>query len=262
MKNILILFALLSLILGTVGCTKEQKKNDANLTLVFRAHYDGQPLWWKKSLDYHDDITLEMDKIDFFLSNFYLLGPNQTQTKVLEVAYVEILDRQVDEASAQAGFEITLNNVPEGEYLGFGFHYGLSEDQNNQRPSDFSSNNPLGRASLYWDAWDGYIFSKFEGRFSNTSGITDRGFALHTGSLKDGSLTPAHTLFTAASPLFAKSGETLEIRLDIDAKKLFNQPEGKHVDLVTQNQSHSFTDAPFMISLLANLPLATEYLKK
>ncbi len=259
MKLPVVSFLLLVLFLGLNGCTKEEQK-DAQLKIIFTAHYDGEEMWWKKPLAYYDEITMEMDKIDFFLSDFYLKRPGKTPVKVLEVAYVEILDLQTNETTATKGFAITVDNLKEGEYTGFEFHYGISEDQNNQKPSDFSSSHPLGRSSLYWDAWDGYIFSKFEGRFSNASGITDRGFALHTGSLKDGSLKPEHTLFTSSHPLFAKGGETLEIQLSIDAKKLFNQPNGNYVDLVTQNQSHSFTDAPFMISLLENLPKATVHI--
>jgi cytochrome c peroxidase len=86
----------------------------------------------------------------------------------------------IDAASGRLG--VSLENVPEGDYRGLEFQFGLPEAVNHADPGRWPAGHPLNPLvnGLHWGWQGGYVFLALEGRWRNPAGgPEERGFSYH-----------------------------------------------------------------------------------
>ena len=146
--------------------------------------------------------TIDDSKTKILFSNFKLITSTGTEVTVKDVFLYK-----------------TLNNsfsfkMPDGNFTGFRFSYGLDSSVNNTNPMSYPASSPLSvETGLYWDMLK-YRFSVIEASIDNSPGKNqppNAPFSMHLGS---------DTLYTIInSTVIPFNGSTVNIELDLD--KLF-----------------------------------------
>jgi hypothetical protein len=120
----------------------------------------------------------------------------------------------------------SVENVKEGDYVGFGFCTGVHSALNTQNGAlaipawEYPASHPLSAAQdMYW-AWNpGYIFLKLEGRIDldgdGTFGGPGETFTIHTG------LDETFREHFRTGQVRIESGKTTQLHLTFDVSKLF-----------------------------------------
>ena len=95
------------------------------------------------------------------------------------------LDGQYGFIDAEQGkMNVTLRNVPEGDYVGLEFQLGLPAAVNHADPAQWPAGHPLNTIvnGLHWGWSGGYVFAAIEGRW-RAAGLAaakaERGFSYH-----------------------------------------------------------------------------------
>ena len=196
----------------------------SDVTLNFKANYDGELLLLEKEYMYAGDMPIKFSQFNFYIANVALLKQNGNEfdeTELLEIDFVDFPQNLNDSIGAAKGQTIQISNIPVGDYDGIKINFGVPADLNRTKPNDYSSENPLNMdGSHYWDGWSSYIFSKIEGKADmNFDGIyetnNDEGLTYHMGT------DDVYTTRTLFANLKLDESQTLELQLSVDLKKLF-----------------------------------------
>ncbi|MEQ1744763.1 MAG: MbnP family protein [Saprospiraceae bacterium] len=167
-------FALLTL----SGCLDEPAASD--VTITFKAVYDGQPLEKYKQYDY-DTYRVQFTRFNTFMANIGLISGNS----VLALSDIGWVDFTPDSAPTDKAVDVsaTFSGVPDGTYSGLHLGYGVPKALNALQPKDFAAGHPLSRENEFWLGWGSYIFNKIEGQVDlNNNGVFDGGLIYHCGS--------------------------------------------------------------------------------
>lgn len=158
------------------GCDDDK---EGSLVLQFRATYDGEPLTMLTDKTF-SGLPIRFGHLSMYVSDIQLLKEGGSEL----LSEVELVDLSYsDPVSANEGFSLQFNGIPEGNYNGLRFSIGVPADLNAMVPADFSSSHPLSRTGYYWQAWESYIFMKIEGNLDSAlPGSFETPFAYHTGS--------------------------------------------------------------------------------
>jgi hypothetical protein len=215
MKFQTILIALVALF-TVISCKKEDDPivpvvpATAELTITFKALYDGLPLQTNKSYDY-DTYKVQFSQFNTYLSDIKLLN-GTTETLLAESAFINFTpSAAADDKSVEVTLKVT---VPTGDYTGIKMGYGVKPSLNAKRPSDFPAGHPLAQEVEYWPGWKSYIFNKIEGQGdSNNDQVDDIFMIFHCGSDK------VYREASFAQNMSIKGNANLSVEFDL--KKVF-----------------------------------------
>jgi len=184
----------------------------SDLTITFKALYDGKPLEKYKLYGY-STYQVDFSRFNAFMANITLLNGTQELT----LSDIEWVDFTPDSAPTDTAVDVSivLKNVPDGNYTGIRLGYGVPPSLNAKQPKDFAPAHPLSRENEFWLGWGSYIFNKIEGRVDlNNNGVFDGGLIYHCGS------DAVYREYMFDLPISVKPGAA-EIVVEFDLKKLF-----------------------------------------
>ncbi len=237
--------AMLLALMTLGGCEDDGGVPGSHLTITFKAVYDGQPLEMYKNYDY-DTYRVFFTRFNTYLSEFYL----RKGTELIRISDNEWVDFTPTGASNLAlEVPVVIENVPEGDYTGIRFGYGVSPDLNAKQPKDFPAGHPLSLENEYWLGWKSYIFNKIEGKADlNNDGTPEGNLVYHCGS------DAVYRTGEFALPITIEPGAKLPVTFDL--KRLFDHagPAGGWLDLndpYNQLTSNETTDV-VIATLLMN----------
>lgn len=156
---------------------------EESISLRFNLTYDGEPLAMFTDVDYPDGRKMQFQRVSFYISGLEVSEKGQA-SPVADVDYVDMTASHSDPAEIIPTIvEYFAEDYPDYDQLSFTL--GLSEEQNNSVPADFSSNSALARNGEYWPSWNSYVFAKLEGNI-DLDGDGEYGageaFIFHLGS--------------------------------------------------------------------------------
>lgn len=207
MKKLLLLSTVLTALIMT-SCSEKQ----GDVSLNFKAEYDGQPLVMLDVLDYPSGGKFFVSRISYFLSDVKL-----GDEVLAETEYVDLSVSHSDLEKAKQGYSLSYKDVEARTYDTFSMSIGVNAENNAKSPGDFTSDNALSRQGEYWQAWGSYVFYKIEGMYdADGDGQYEQGVSLHVGgdevfnNLKVGPVTVSGDVET-------------EINIVLDLKDVFNK---------------------------------------
>lgn len=241
-----LLLLMLGFTLMMTSCSKDEEvPTSATLTVRYTLNYDGQPLVFNQNLAYGADF-IRMEKFAYFLTNLKIRN-GQDSIKLADLSFIDYTKSNQTLAQATAGLVLSIPNVKTGTYSSIEFGVGLPKDLNATKPADYTSANPLGDLSYYWAGWNGYIFSKMEGKYDSLStGTFTEGFTFHTGIDENYKIVKLNTPFTVDG-----NKTNNEVHVSLDVKKLFVK-NGSQIDVKVENSAHGPANAELIRSLTNN----------
>jgi len=235
---LLILFVGLALTISSCG-----KESGEDLNINVQLKYGAENLVLFSDIEYPDGTIIQITNLSFYISE--IVASNGAESEMVsEVEFWRFDGSHMNTESAKEGKDFTIENVELSDINSLDFNIGLTEEQNDGVPSDYSSDNPLSLSSEHWLSWDSYIFVKIEGFYdSDGDAEPDAGFLLHLGS--DPITTPV-----SLSNLSVDENNT--IKLQCDVKSIFDN--GTEVyDLLTTPRIHSLDQIDLALFLAGNL---------
>ncbi len=222
------LFFLLMLSAGVLftGCDDDDDNDvaNANVNLQFLATFDGEPLvMYDREYDYLEGMRVRFQLFQYYISDVQLVRQDgQGNTELVDidlVAYGEV----TTDAQAQEGIQISLTEVPPGEYSGIRMGLGVSQDLNATQPGDYAPGHPL--SGHYWSASTGYVFTKIEGNADlDGDGNFSEKLTFHIGT------NPAYREVSFNAPIAIGSGETVGMQFTVDVMDVLSDGQGQFVD--------------------------------
>ena len=156
-----------------------------------------------------------VDKLIYFLSDIVLHRADGVLFGLDAAWYNDVED--------PATLELTLDDVPAGDYTAISFTWGLDAEKNvpGALPDNPQNNN------MFWPAalGGGYHYSKCEGFYVNSQGA-QAGYATHTGRVRrDIDTEDHHHFFTVSLPISMQiDGDTWTLPIVMDLNQWYEQP--------------------------------------
>jgi len=177
------------------------------------------------------------------------------ETDLSEIQFIDLTKSHNSQADSEIGTAMSFSNVPVGTYNQLSFGVGVPVDLNKTNPSDYSTTHPLGadNSGEYWEAWDSYIFAKFEGQLdTNGDGFDgdDISFAYHTGGWPE-----LYEEVEFDNNLVLSAGETTDLVFELDIQQLFKQGQG---DLLPLSPHDPARQVPEMFVIMMNFQEALQ----
>ncbi len=249
MNRLLLLFLGFTILLSS--CTKEDPvPTDAILKVRFLLTYDGQPLVFNQNQAFSHGDFIRMTKFNFFLTGLKI-RTNGDSVKLAELSLVDFTQSNTSLAGASGGLILTVPAVKVGNYTSIEFGIGLPPGINATKPANYTSGNPLSDAGAYWPGWNGYIFSKMEGKYDSLStGGFGPGFTFHTGLDKNYRIVKLNK-----SLIIDGNAANNEVAISLDLKKLFVM-NGQPIDLFEVHEAHGPSNEVVIEALVENYKTA------
>jgi hypothetical protein len=208
-------FILLFLPLSFIACKKDdQPISTGKVTLQFSPVVDGQNL----VLDDQEFTNAAGNKYKVEKLKYYVSKLSFTKT---DGSKVEFPDGYflIEETGLSNRREITIENMPVGNYSSFSFAIGVDSARNfsTEMVGDLNPNNDMA-----WNWVSGYKFFMLEGKFTTAANATDA-MVFHIGgnrSYRTINLSTSSTGGLYAIQIKANSNTIIELNADIN--KLFN----------------------------------------
>ena len=232
--------------LVSFGCD-DNKVNNVDLNLNFKAVFDGQPLvMMAESYDYENGAKLKFQLFQYFISSVKLIQDDGTVgEEILDVDLINFESIQ-DFDGAEKGISLLLKEIPEGNYAGIQLGIGVNAVLNSTVPNDYQVDHPL--SGNYWEAASSYIFAKMEG-IADLDGdeVFEEKLTFHIGG----------------DPRFREVRYDQELKINsdlstlnflVDLKDVLVNESGEFVDFSQVTQIHNGTAATavFMMDNLSN----------
>ena len=226
------LFALASLTMVFTNCKEDDNEisGTGSITLEFDNRAGNEGLVLGKDYKNANGDTMNFSKFDYFLSNFVLVKTDGTEYTVPKDSCYFLCKHDNPDSR-----EITLHNIPAGDYKSVRFVIGVDSAKS---VSDISQRTGVldpaaGASGMYW-AWNsGYIFVKTEGTSPQApvnAGTGQRIFQYHTG-LFGGKDTPTLnnlktvTINTTDENAMVRSGNAApQFHIYVDLMQMFTSP--------------------------------------
>jgi hypothetical protein len=233
-------FILPLLVLGFMSCSDDDEKGD--LSLVFNTQYDGQELLMQTDYTYPSGGNIKFSRVSYYLDDLTIdEGDNNLEGGVIR--YLDFSDRSVaSDPIVEKSY--TFTDIEAGLYNDITFNVGVNSVDNAKTPADFDPSNPLSESAEYWGGWKSYVFAKFEGVYTPTTGDPIP-FALHLGG------DPALMNINLTKAINVKEDQSNKIEITLDVNKVFGSD--KIYDIVANPSLHSVTHEPFVLELARNL---------
>ena len=227
--------------------TNPEPEKTSDLVLNFEFKVGSQPLeLGTGEYIFANEDTVGIDKFKFILSNLTLNKVDQSQWKNEDGYYL------VKASNGSSNYQLTLENVPIGDYSSMEFHIGMDSAMN-FKPESF----PIlfQQEGMYWDWNTGYKFLVMEGRYISTSLSTPNntiGFITHIGDMINLNILS----FQFSQDLTITTGETRGLNFEIDLGKMYTNPNrlsfkevnnrnimgGPNAGLVSENYAEGMID--------------------
>ncbi len=187
---------------------------EESIMLRFNLEYNDEPLVMFSDVDYPDGRKMQFQRISFFISGVNV-SENGSATEVSDVDFIDMTSSHSNAADIQPTIvEYFSDDYPDFDSINLTL--GLSEEQNNSTPADFSSNSPLARSGEYWPSWNSYVFVKLEGNI-DLDGDGEYGggeaFIFHLGSTE--------TARDISLPVASTQQEIIDFSIDVE--KIFQR---------------------------------------
>jgi hypothetical protein len=234
-KNIL---SLTFVALALVACKEDTIENpiikDTSLNVKVRLLNNGAPYSLSSTFQNTDGVTLRVDVLKFYLSNFNLVNANNEKTELFNLAFFEFGTKDT---------LISIPNPPEGVYHSIETSVGVparmngTDNPNNEfNVGQFPPEHPLSTTrGMYWNWQTAYRFVILEGR----SNANNTGAQLLTNLVYHPGTNPAFRTTTIPLNSFTvEPNAANQILLTIDIQDILF-PEGNEMDLQNENISHT-----------------------
>lgn len=173
------------------------------------------------------------DSVSFHTLNFLLSGIRLIDKDNKEVSIFSGDAFFVDFSNASS-LNISIDEIPTGEYKSIRFGIGVPASINDRTPSQFPATSPLGDVGNYWAAWDSYIFSRVEGTLD-----TSRTSASTLPYLYHGGANSMYRERTIEREFSIVDGSATSLLLTLQAREIFYPTGGDAIDIRALNVSHS-----------------------
>ena len=200
----------LLLLLALTSCRDDDDVDapltETDLTLDFRAEYDGQPLGIQRdAYAYPTGDTLKVLLFQYYVSDLELLpAGGATPVRLADIDLLRWMSAS-DSATQTRTFQ-----VPEGNYVGMRFRLGVKPELNAQDPSNFAADYVLNEAE-FWGPTTRYVFAKIEANADlEGNGLYDTGLTYHMGS------DSLYTTITFNQQFRVQAGQTPQLTVVAD----------------------------------------------
>lgn len=156
-------FTLFVLTLLLWNCSEEASIEKADITLTFKGVYEGTPLTMlSDAYAYEDGMNLKFQLIQYYLSDLTLSQKNTVDGvhKLVDIASINFGEMYTENLALE-GLQITIPDIPVGNYDELQYGLGVTPDLNATSPADYEIGHPL--SDNYWSWAMGYVFFKIEG---------------------------------------------------------------------------------------------------
>lgn len=227
-------FLLLIPLLSSFSKCKDDVTPSGILALNIKAQFNGQPLVVNQVYDYNGK-KLRITKLSFYMSSTSIQPANtETAATVTPILKADFSDFDT-EVKAQSGVIFNLK-YNQNTYLKLNTNIGINSELNAKKPKDFENTNPLSNAGDYWDSWNSYIFTKFEGSLDKDGdGKFETGITIHTGG------NEVYQPLSFTKNFTITEGVTTSLSFYLNVNQLIDG-----VDLATVNSTHQTGDLPTM----------------
>jgi hypothetical protein len=232
-SSIFLLFSVFGLSLAIVSCSETNTPVDptakGSITIEFDNVAGNQDLvlntgTYKNSTGE----SFSVSKLDYFVSNIMLSrADGSTYTVPKDSSYFLIIESNAESQ------EVTLNNVPVGEYTGLQFIVGVDSlksvsDISQRKGVLDTGSGPTNDEAMYWDWNPGYIFLKLEGT-SAVSTSSNGKFYYHIGGFGGRTSKTLNNIRTVKVDFAGKKAVVTkelhpEVHLLADVIKVFDGP--------------------------------------
>jgi hypothetical protein len=234
------------LFIGFLFSACNDKDTTGNLDLNFIAEYDGEPFIVLEKYDYTDEVSLQFQRFNFYISDIALIDEQGDATTLLDIEFVDF-DAIDTEEEAQSGVVIQIGEVPTGNYKSIQIGLGVPSDLNATQESDYSDSHPLGRDSHYWSAWNSYIFTMINGKTdTDGDGIHDDGSILyHCGS------DETYRMKTMTVPIDITEDATTTLRFKVNLYQILKDGDGM-IDVEAHPDTHDISNLELANKIMDN----------
>jgi hypothetical protein len=205
-----------------------------SLTIEFENIANGESLTFDKEYTNAAGEKMKFSRFDYYISNIVLWKTDGTSYTVpRDSSYFLIKD------NGTINSEITLNNIPFGDYNKFSFVIGVDSLKNTEpasaRVGDLNTGN-----GMYWSWNSGYIFLKTEGTVQDSIA-----FKHHIGLQKN----VKNLTFTSNTSAKVSGSVRPTMHFEVDLEKMYNGTE--KIDAVA---NRTIMVTPFASNVATNFP--------
>ncbi|MAW96898.1 MULTISPECIES: MbnP family protein [unclassified Leeuwenhoekiella] len=253
------LFLILSLILASCSSDDDAAQSldgENDLVIEFDNSFNGDDLLLGTSTYVNgNNETLTINRFNYIVSNFILIDAEGNE-------YVYPKDDSYFVVSEEEKMtEVTLKNIPAGEYVSMRFGVGVDQEKYLQGAAGQGDFLQVAEATnMMWSWQAGYKFLNFEGTFTSPEVATATDFKIHMGShgssldnYKEVSvnLPTAALVSDALSPVVHFAVDANEV-LDGNTKILLSEKAVVMVDEVKSPQIATNTTGMFRVDHVHN----------
>lgn len=228
--------AAIVLLLGSIGlwgCSQPFSIWDdevpATLRLDMALTWDDAPFGLGQKGTDHNGNTIRLENLQMYFSRLELRDESGNWQRMTDVNLLDFSDDQ----------PFVLAEVPWGRYDAMKFGMGIPPDLNTGiDPASYPNAHPLsvaGSAGMFWTWASGYIFVKYEGKFSETvSGEPLEPLSYHTGT----DSAYREVVLDFPEPMSFVPRDLTVLNLEFDAADCLHGPNDS-IDVVAEPITHS-----------------------
>lgn len=230
MKKLLLILAVGAVFLAS-KC--EDDNPQAQLNMNFKASFGTDPLvMFADDYSYEDGMDVKFQLFQFYISEITLLEDVSYETgpEILDVELVSFKNIQ-DASAAQTGIDISITDVPPGDYQGIRIGLGVAPDLNKTNTGDYTPGHPL--SDHYWSLALGYVFTKIEGNADlDGQDNFEEKLTFHIGT------DDYYRTKTFSKPISIESGSNSNLNFTIDLKEVLVN-DSDYLNFRTTTQDHT-----------------------
>jgi hypothetical protein len=229
-NNIYILAFVLFVVTGMSSCKKDENalKGNGPVTLHFDNRFGNDDLVLGNTYTTSNGESLTPTTFNYYVSNFVLIKADGSEYVVPKDECYHLV-----RADQSATTDLTINNVPAGEYTSVRFIIGVDSLKNTAPVSERTGDlDVAGAASdMYWTWNSGYIFYKLEGTSPQAPYDSMMNAAMmfyHIGGFGGYSSATVNNIRTvtisSSDKALVGEGHHPEVHIFADADAVFNNP--------------------------------------
>lgn len=216
---------LLAVVFLLWNCTEEAAVEKADITLTFKGVFDDQPLTMLSDVySYEDDMKLKFQLIQYYLSDLVLDQSNAIESahQLVDIASINF-GEMYSENLALEGLQVTIPDIPVGNYDRLRYGLGVAPDFNATGPADYEIGHPL--SDNYWSWAMGYVFFKIEGNADlEGQGDFSEKLTFHIGT------NEMYRSVTATGNFEHSLDRPLALTFELDVYRLLVDGEGEYLN--------------------------------